>query len=87
MSDEEHQDLLKWTKARGFKNYSDYIRSLLAKDAGTLPTLSQQDPIQPENRHAHKRLEALLNRLTDDQREQLGRILDAAFPAAKVKRA
>jgi len=87
LSDEEHRDLMKFTKAAGFESYADYVRHLISKDAGTIPVHLSQDPIRHENRHAHKRLEALLNRLTDDEREQLGRILDAAFPAAKGKQA
>ena len=88
VSDDEHRDLLKSTQAAGFENYADYLRHLIAKNSGhQVPVPASQDPIRPENRNAHKRLEALLNRLSDDERDQLWRILDAAFPVPKGRRA
>ena len=37
MSDDEHRDLMKWTKASGFENYSDFVRHLIERDTGEFP--------------------------------------------------
>ena len=64
-----------------------YFFALLEKQKGNTVPLRQGDPFRPENKRSHQRLEALLNRLDDTQRDQLWHIIDAAFPAPKEKRA
>ncbi len=87
MSDEEHRDLMKYTKSAGFQNYSDYVRQLIEKDAGKAPVLSMLDQMRPENRNIHKRFEALWNSLGEHDRGALERLLDAFSPKTKGKRA
>lgn len=80
ISDDEHRDLMKWTKAAGFENYSDYVRYLIENDAGQLSIPINQDPIRPENRDIHKRLETLWNSLNETERGILERVLDGFSP-------
>ncbi len=87
MSDEEHRDLMKYTKAAGFENYSDYVRFLIEQNSGKPPVVPFQDPIRPENRDIHKRLELLWNGLGEHDRGALERVLDAFNPKSKGKRA
>ncbi len=87
MSDEEHRDLMKYTKAAGFQNYSDYVRQLIEKDAGKAPVAINQDAVRPENRNIHKRLEAIWNHLDEHDRNALERLLEAFSPKTKGKRA
>ncbi len=87
MSDEEHRDLMKYTKAAGFQNYSDYVRQLIEKDAGKAPVSIAQDQVRPENRNIHKRFESLWNGLGEHDRIALERVLDAFSPKSKGKRA
>jgi DNA-binding transcriptional MerR regulator len=87
VSDDEHKSFVKEAEALGLSN-AEYGRLLIFKAKGkvAVPTFSA-DHFQAENRQDHQRLEALLNRLDAAQRDQLGRILEAAFPVAKGKRA
>ncbi len=87
MSDEEHRDLMKYTKAAGFQNYSDYVRQLIEKDAGKATVSINQDGVRPENRNIHKRLEEILNSINANDRNALERLLDAFAPKSKGKRA
>ncbi len=86
MSDDEHKDLMRYTKAAGFENYSDYVRTLIEKDAGKAVPVNQ-DPIRPQNRDIHKRLETIWNSLGEHDRNTLERLLDAYSPKSKGKRA
>jgi hypothetical protein len=85
MSDDEHRDLMKWTKASGFENYSDFVRHLIERDAEEFPVRPIQDPIRPENRSIHQRFEALWNSLNESERNTLVRKLSGAEAPRRLK--
>lgn len=80
VSDDEHRTFSKEAAELGL-SHAEYGRLLIFQAKGkSVIHVPPADQIRPENKHAHKRLELLLNRLDDGERDQLARILDAAFP-------
>jgi len=82
-----HEELKRQTKESGAPSMQAYMVGLIQAQKHKPVAIHEPDPFRPENRQAHQRLETLLNRLDDAQRDQLWSILQAAFPVAKGKRA
>ena len=86
LSDDEHREFDRQRKAAGFSTLADYFRAMM-RESHKKQIVPLQDPIRPENRDIHKRLEILWNNLEDRDRTQLERVLDAYSPKIKGKRA
>ena len=66
-----------------FQKYLEYMVAQHGKQLLPIP----QDPIRPENRNIHKKLEALWNELDERERAVLEQQMDAWRPKIKGKRA
>jgi Arc/MetJ-type ribon-helix-helix transcriptional regulator len=87
LSDDEHRDFDRLRKAGGFPSLADYFRAMLRQAERKVVVAPAADPIRPENRDIHKRLESLWNQLAEHDRTMLEKLLEAYSPKLKGKRA